>query len=57
MNLNTFFQQFVERLKGPQPLFFVEILDQAKAYNPEWHETMVNANIDIFEVSHDESVN
>jgi hypothetical protein len=32
----------------------IEILDQAKA--PEWHEAMVNANIDIFEVSYEESV-
>jgi hypothetical protein len=32
----------------------IEILDQVKA--PEWHETMVNANIDIFEMSHEESV-
>jgi hypothetical protein len=32
----------------------IEILDQAKA--PEWHEAMVNANIDIFEMSYEESV-
>jgi hypothetical protein len=31
----------------------IEILDQAKA--PEWHEAMVNANIDIFEMSYEES--
>jgi hypothetical protein len=30
----------------------IEILDQAKA--PEWHEAMVNANIDIFEMSYGE---
>jgi hypothetical protein len=29
-------------------------LDQAKA--PEWHEVMFNANIDIFEMSYEESV-
>jgi hypothetical protein len=29
-------------------------LDQAKA--PEWHEVMVSANIDIFEISYEESV-
>jgi hypothetical protein len=29
-------------------------LDQAKA--PEWHEAMVAANIDIFEMSYEESV-
>jgi hypothetical protein len=32
----------------------IEILDQAKA--PEWHEATVNANIDIFEMSYEESV-
>jgi hypothetical protein len=32
----------------------IEILDQAK--DPEWHEAMVNANIDIFEMSYEESV-
>jgi hypothetical protein len=34
----------------------IEILDQAKARDPEWHEAMVNANIDIFEISYEESV-
>jgi hypothetical protein len=34
----------------------IEILDQAKAMDPEWHEAMVNANIDIFEMSYKESV-
>jgi hypothetical protein len=34
----------------------IEILDQAKAKAPEWHEAMVNANIDIFEMSYEESV-
>jgi hypothetical protein len=29
----------------------IEILDQAKAVYPEWHEALVNANIDIFEMS------
>jgi hypothetical protein len=32
----------------------IEILDQAKALDPECHETMVNANIDIFEMSYEE---
>jgi hypothetical protein len=31
----------------------IEILDQAKARCPEWHEAMVNANIDIFEMSYE----
>jgi hypothetical protein len=30
----------------------IEISDQAKA--PEWHEAMVNANINIFEISYEE---
>jgi hypothetical protein len=34
----------------------IEILDQVKAINPEWHEAMVNGNIDIFEMSYEESV-
>jgi hypothetical protein len=34
----------------------IEILDQAKTWDPEWHEEMVNANIDIFEMSYEESV-
>jgi hypothetical protein len=32
----------------------IEILDQGKA--PEWHEAMVNAIIDIFEMSYEEPV-
>jgi hypothetical protein len=34
----------------------IEILDQAKAMDPEWHGAMVNANIDFFEISNEESV-
>jgi hypothetical protein len=34
----------------------IEILDQAEATDPEWHEAMINANIDIFEMSYEESV-
>jgi hypothetical protein len=34
----------------------IEILDQAKVYDTECHELVVNANIDIFEVSHEESI-
>jgi hypothetical protein len=69
MGLNTYIQQFVERLNdlnryllyfpedNPKQLDqdeIIEILDQAKA--PEWYEAMVNANIDIFEMSYEESV-
>jgi hypothetical protein len=32
----------------------IEILDQVKV--PEWNEVMFNANIDIFEMSHENSV-
>jgi hypothetical protein len=62
-------QQFVERLndlnryllyfpeENPKQLDqdeIIEILDQAKA--PEWHEAMVNAKIDIFEMTYEEFV-
>jgi hypothetical protein len=71
MGLNTSIQQFVERLNDLNRylLYFpeekpkqldqdeiIEILDQAKAWDLEWHEAMVNANIDIFEMSYEESV-
>jgi hypothetical protein len=71
MCLNTSVQKFVERLNDLNRylLYFpeentkqldqdeiIEILDQAKARYPEWHEAMVNANIDIFEMTYEESV-
>jgi hypothetical protein len=71
MGLNTSIQQFVERLndliryllyfpeENPKQLDqdeIIEILDQAKARDPEWYEAVVNANIDIFEISYEESV-
>jgi hypothetical protein len=71
MGLNTSVQQFVERLNDINRYLFyfpeenskeldqheiIEILDQAKAMDPEWHEAMVNANIDIFEMYYEESV-
>jgi hypothetical protein len=34
----------------------IEILDQVKVWDLEWHEAMVNANFDIFEMSCEESV-
>jgi hypothetical protein len=69
MGLNTSVQQFVESLndlncyllyfpeENPKQLDqyeIIETLDQAKA--PEWYEAMVSANIDIFEMSYEESV-
>jgi hypothetical protein len=69
--LNTSVQQFVERLNDLNRYLFyfpeenhkqldqdeiIEILDQAKTRDPEWHEAMVNANIDIFEMTYEESV-
>jgi hypothetical protein len=71
MGINTSVQQFVERLNDLNRylLYFpeenskqldqdeiIEILDQAKAWDPEWHEAIVNANIDIFEMTYEESV-
>jgi hypothetical protein len=69
MGLNTSVKQFVKRLNDLNRylLYFPEenlkqldqdeiigILDQAKS--PEWHEATVNANIDIFEMTYEESV-
>jgi hypothetical protein len=69
MGLNISLQQFVESLNDLNCYLLcfpeentkqldqdeiIEILDQAKA--PELHEAMVNANIDIFEMTHEESV-
>jgi hypothetical protein len=34
----------------------IEILDQARVRNLEWHEAMVNTNIDNFEMSYEEFV-
>jgi hypothetical protein len=34
----------------------IENSDQSKARDPKWHETIVNANIHMLEMSHDESV-
>jgi hypothetical protein len=63
MGLNISVQQFVERLNDLNHYLLyipevktkqldqdevIEILDQAKTWDPEWPETMVNANIDIF---------
>jgi hypothetical protein len=45
-----------EHLKQLDQGEIMEILDQAKTLHPEWHETMLNANIDIFEMSHEESL-
>jgi hypothetical protein len=71
MVLNTSVQQFVERLndlnryqvyfpeENPKQLDqfeIIEFLNQAKAWDPEWHEAIVNSNIDIFEINKEESV-
>jgi hypothetical protein len=34
----------------------IEILNQEKAWNPEWNEAIVDSKIEIFEMSHEESV-
>jgi hypothetical protein len=71
MGLNTSIHKIVERLNDLNRylLYFpeenpkqidqdeiIEILDQAKTCDPEWYEAMLNANIDIFEMSYEESV-
>jgi hypothetical protein len=34
----------------------IQVFDQAKTKNSEWHKAMVNANIDIFEMCYEEFV-
>jgi hypothetical protein len=46
--LNYYLLHFLEKIS--------QALDQDKARNPKWHEAMIDANIDIFEMSHKESV-
>jgi hypothetical protein len=69
VGFNKSVQQFVERLnnlicylmyfpeQNPKQLDqdeIIEILGQSKA--PEWHESIVNAILNVFEMSHEESV-
>jgi transposase InsO family protein len=69
MGPNTTVQQFIERLnelnryllffpeENPSPLNqdeVIEILDQAKP--PNWHEAMISANIDIFEMDYESAI-
>jgi hypothetical protein len=45
--------------KTPKQLYqdqIIEILDRVKARDPKWHEAMVNANTNIFEMTCEESV-
>jgi hypothetical protein len=68
MDLNTSVQKFVKRLNdlnfyqlyfpGENPKQFdqdeiIEILDQAKDH--EWYKAIINANIDNFKMSYEES--
>jgi hypothetical protein len=56
-DLNLYLLYFPEQ--NPKQLDqdeIIEILDQVKAMDPEWHEVMVNANIDIYEMTYEESV-
>jgi hypothetical protein len=51
-DLNRYLLYFSEEnLKHLDQDEMTKILDQAKALDPEWHEAMVNSNIDIFETS------
>jgi hypothetical protein len=59
IGLNTSVQQFLERLNDLNCylLYFPEENPkQLKARDPELHEAMVNSNIDIFEMTYEESV-
>jgi hypothetical protein len=62
LGINTSVQQFLEMLNDFNyylkyfPEDIPNQLDQVKAVDPECHEVMVNSNIDIFEMSYEESV-
>jgi hypothetical protein len=56
-DLNRYLLYFLE--ENPKQLHqdeIIEIFDLAKPVDPEWREVMVNTNIDIFEMSFEESV-
>jgi hypothetical protein len=56
-DLNCYLLYFPE--ENPKQLNqdeIIEILDQAKDLDIGWHEALVNANIDIFEMTYEESV-
>ena len=50
MSIHILSEEFPKQLDQGEVL---EILDQAKA--PEWHEVMLTANVDIFEMLFEES--
>jgi hypothetical protein len=47
---------FLKKLQAVDQDEIIEILDQAKAWDPEWHEEMADSNIEIFEMSYGETV-
>jgi hypothetical protein len=56
-DLNRYLMYFPE--ENPKQLDkdeIIDILDQAKARNPELHDAIVNESIEIFEMSYEESV-
>jgi hypothetical protein len=56
-DLNRYPLYFPEEFPKPLDQHEInEILDQAKAVDPEWYETMVDSNIDVFEMPYEESV-
>jgi hypothetical protein len=53
-DLNHYLLHFPE--EKPKQDEIIEILDQGNPRYPEWHEAMVNANIDVFQMSYEESL-
>jgi hypothetical protein len=51
IDLNCYLLYFLEeKSKQLDQNEIIEILDQAKAWDSEWHEAMLNANHDSFEI-------
>jgi hypothetical protein len=56
-NLNRYFLYFPKEHSKPLDQDeIIKIMNQAKSWDPEWYEAMVNAKIDILEMNHEESL-
>jgi hypothetical protein len=56
-DLNLYLLYFIEEIPKPLDLDeIIEISDQEKPRDPDWHEAMISTNIAIFEMSYEEFV-
>jgi hypothetical protein len=50
-NLSFYILNFPEEIPKKKQKEVIELLDPSKNRDPEWHEAMINDNIDILEMS------